>query len=184
MPRPGEYKLIGATRDDAAGECFDKCARILGLPYPGGPAISQTAAAAAPSKLNISFPSPLLDHNTFDFSFSGLKTAVRYFWRDHPEAPLPEVCAAIEQAIVNSLFFKTAKAVKRYQAKAVLVGGGVTANSKLRERLQTLPVPVYIPRLEYCTDNAAMIAAACLLHDKPDDRWKVRADPAWELTPR
>lgn len=182
MSRPGVYELIGATRDDAAGECFDKCARILGLPYPGGPEISK--AALTGDTTQYSFPSPLVDKPTFDFSFSGLKTAVLYFHRDHPEAPLADVCAALQEAIVNSLFFKTAKAVEKYGAKAVLVGGGVAANKVLRERLQTLPVPVYIPSLQYCTDNAAMIAAACRLHETPSDLFAVRADPSWELTPR
>lgn len=182
LPRPGVYELIGATRDDAAGECFDKCARILGLPYPGGPAIS--SAAKTGDTTQYFFPSPLFDQDTFDFSFSGLKTAVLYFWRDHPEAKVNNVCAAIQEAIVNSLFFKTAQAAERYHVKTILVGGGVAANACLRERLHTLPLSVYIPSMEYCTDNAAMIAAACRIHDTPNDLFSVRADPAWELTPR
>jgi N6-L-threonylcarbamoyladenine synthase len=182
MPKPGVYELVGATRDDAAGECFDKCARVLGLPYPGGPAISKLAKTGDP--LAYSFPSPLANQPTFDFSFSGLKTAVLYFHRDHPDAKLEDVCAGVQEAIVNSLHIKTQKAVEQYKAKSVLVGGGVAANPLLRERLNTLSVPVFVPPFEYCTDNAAMIAAACRLHDTPTELFAFRADPAWELTPR
>lgn len=182
MPQPGVYELIGATRDDAAGECFDKCARVLGLDYPGGPAISQQAALGKPNEY--SFPTPLLDDASFDFSFSGLKTAVLYFHRDHPDAALPDVCLGLEEAIVDCLFFKTERAVKKYQAKTVLVGGGVAANRRLRERLGALDIPVLFPSMRYCTDNAAMIAAACLLHETPSELFALRADPNWELTPR
>jgi len=182
MPRAGVYELIGATRDDAAGECFDKCARILGLEYPGGPAISKLAAQGDTTQY--SFPSPMIDKPNFDFSFSGLKTAVLYFHRDHPEANLADVCAAVQEAIVNSIFFKTLKAVEKFHAKAVLVGGGVSANGALRDRLKTLPIPVFIPSFQYCTDNAAMIAAACTLHDTPTDLFAFKANPNWELTPR
>jgi N6-L-threonylcarbamoyladenine synthase len=182
MPKPGVYELIGATRDDAAGECFDKCARVLGLDYPGGPAISKLAKSGEPN--TYSFPTPLVSAATFDFSFSGLKTAVVYFHRDHPQAALADVCLALEEAIVSCLFFKTARAIKKFNAKSVLVGGGVAANQRLRERLTTLAVPVMFPSMQYCTDNAAMIAAACLLHDTPNDLFGLRADPNWELTPR
>lgn len=182
MPKPGVYELIGATRDDAAGECFDKCARVLGLPYPGGPAISQLAVEGDP--LVYSFPSPLAHSATYDFSFSGLKTAVLYFHRDHPEARVADVCAGIQEAIVNSIHLKTVRALEQYDAQAVLVGGGVAANPLLRERLQTVGVPVYFPPVAYCTDNAAMIAAACRLHDTPTELFAFRADPNWELTPR
>lgn len=182
MPKPGVYELIGATRDDAAGECFDKCARVLGLPYPGGPAISQLAAQGDP--LIYSFPSPLAHSATYDFSFSGLKTAVLYFHRDHPEARLEDVCAGVQEAIVNSINLKTVRALAQYDAQAVVIGGGVAANAALRDRLTSLDIPVYFPPVEYCTDNAAMIAAACRLHDTPTELFAFRADPNWELTPR
>ncbi|MBI2415572.1 MAG: tRNA (adenosine(37)-N6)-threonylcarbamoyltransferase complex transferase subunit TsaD [Candidatus Kerfeldbacteria bacterium] len=182
VPQPGTYQLIGKTRDDAAGECFDKTARILGLPYPGGPAIAQQAATGDVTQY--SFPTPMLDSPNFDFSFSGLKTAVLYFYRDHPAASIPNVCAAIEQAIITVLVAKTQRAVAQYQAKAVLVGGGVAANQLLRELLSSVGVPVYIPALEYCTDNAAMIAAACQWHNQPADLFSFSANPNWELTPR
>lgn len=182
VPTPGTYELIGATRDDAAGECFDKCARILGLQYPGGPEISKYAKAGDPT--NISLPSPMIDSKNFDFSFSGLKTAVLYYHRDNPDTPLPDMCAAIENAIVDVLVKKTQKAVQHYNVQSVLVGGGVAANPLLRERLQQLDVPLYIPTPEYCTDNAAMIAAACQFHSEPAELFSFKADPNWELTPR
>lgn len=182
LPKPATYELIGKTRDDAAGECFDKCARILGLEYPGGPQISKQAKMGDVKAYN--FPRPMLDKPGFEFSFSGLKTSVLYFKRDHPEANLADVCASLEQAIVDVLVKKTVKAIQQYQAKTLLVGGGVAANGLLREQLQQLDVPVLIPALEYCTDNAAMIAAACKLHDEPNELFSVKADPNWELTPR
>lgn len=182
VPKPGVYELIGATRDDAAGECFDKCARVLGLQYPGGPEISKLAKTGDPTQIVL--PSPMIDSNNFDFSFSGLKTAVLYYYRDNPTVPLPDMCAAIENAIVDVLLKKTQKAVTKYNVKSLLVGGGVAANPLLRTRLQQLDVALYIPSPEYCTDNAAMIAAACRFHDTPAELFSFRADPNWELTPR
>ena len=187
VPKPGTYELIGATRDDAAGECFDKCARILGLPYPGGPAISEQATEGT---LGIhEFPSPMVTSQNFDFSFSGLKTSVLYFHRDNPDARLADVCAGIEESIVHVLVSKAKRAVKKYKAKSLLVGGGVSANQKLRARLETacaeLDVSLYIPSSEFCTDNAAMIAAACMFHDQPrTELFELAANPNWELTPR
>lgn len=183
VPKPGVYELIGKTRDDAAGECFDKCARILGLPYPGGPAISQQAAKGDPTQ--IALPSPMLNSDNFDFSFSGLKTAVLYYHRDHPEVNLADMCASVEQSIVTVLVEKTRRAAEQYQAKSILVGGGVAANQALRDWLgNATTVPVYIPPFEFCTDNAAMIAAACVWHDQPTALFNFSANPNWELTPR
>lgn len=182
VPEPGNYELIGATRDDAAGECFDKCARILGLEYPGGPEISQRAKQSDVSA--VALPSPMIDSENFDFSFSGLKTAVLYFMRDNPDTNIGDMAAAIEHSIVAVLVAKTKRAIKQYGAQSLLVGGGVAANLLLRERLQDMSVDVYIPALEYCTDNAAMIAAACRFHDQPADWFSFKADPNWELTPR
>lgn len=182
VSKPGVYELIGATRDDAAGECFDKCARILGLDYPGGPAISAQAKQGDPTVHEL--PSPMLDSKNYDFSFSGLKTAVLYFHRDNPDAKLADVCASIEHAIVNVLVTKTKRAVEQYGVKSLLVGGGVAANPLLRDQLSTIAVPLYIPAAEYCTDNAAMIAAACQFHEVPAELFSFKADPNWELTPR
>lgn len=191
VPEPGTYELIGATRDDAAGECFDKCARILGLEYPGGPEISKHALKG--NRDAIPLPSPMLTSKDFDFSFSGLKTAVLYYKRDHPEASLEDMCASTEWAIVQVLAHKAKKAVERYNAKSLLLGGGVSANQLLRQHcrdvLQNVSVEgdsvrLYIPSPEYCTDNAAMIAAACKFHTEPDGLFEIKADPNWELTPR
>ncbi len=183
VPEPGTYELIGATRDDAAGECFDKCARILGLQYPGGPEISREAKAGNAQAYD--FPRPMIDSKNYDFSFSGLKTAVLYFHRDNPNAPLVDVCASAEAAIAEVLVFKTKRAVKEYKAKSLLVGGGVAANQLLRTKLAELDASLYIPEPEYCTDNAAMIAAACKFHDEPNaELFDFKADPNWELTPR
>lgn len=182
VSKPGVYELIGATRDDAAGECFDKCARILGLDYPGGPAISTHSAQGDPTVYDL--PSPMLDSKNYDFSFSGLKTAVLYFHRDNPDAKLADVCASIEHAIVNVLVSKTKRAVEQYAVKSLLVGGGVAANPLLREQLSTIAVSLYIPAAEYCTDNAAMIAVACQFHEVPAELFSFKADPNWELTPR
>ncbi|MDP3971143.1 MAG: tRNA (adenosine(37)-N6)-threonylcarbamoyltransferase complex transferase subunit TsaD [bacterium] len=182
VPKPGTYELIGATRDDAAGECFDKCARILGLDYPGGPEISKLAAKGDSTIHHL--PSPMLDSDNSDFSFSGLKTAVLYFHRDNPDAKLEDVCASIENAIVNVLVAKTKKALKVHGAKSLLVGGGVAANSALRTELENLNANIYIPAPEFCTDNAAMIAAACRFHEQPTDLFSFKANPNWELTPR
>ncbi len=182
VSEPGKYELIGATRDDAAGECFDKCAKILGLDYPGGPEISTRAKQGEEDKYE--FPSPMIDSKDFDFSFSGLKTSVLYFHKDNPQAKLEDVCKAIEKAIVNVLVKKTKAAMKQYKAKSLLVGGGVAANEYLRDQLTNQIDNVYVPDLKYCTDNAAMIAAACKFHDQPADVFSFKADPNWELTPR
>ncbi|MFA5995602.1 MAG: tRNA (adenosine(37)-N6)-threonylcarbamoyltransferase complex transferase subunit TsaD [Patescibacteria group bacterium] len=186
MPKPATYELIGKTRDDAAGECFDKTARILGLAYPGGPEISKLATQGNAAAFH--FPRPMLDSGDYSFSFSGLKTAVLYFKRDNPNANLNDICASLQQAIVDVLVKKTMKAIKQYQVKTLLVGGGVAANPLLRQTCRdalqcvSTPVTLCIPALEYCTDNAAMIAAACKLHNEPADLFSVQADPNWELT--
>jgi N6-L-threonylcarbamoyladenine synthase len=160
-------KIIGETRDDAAGEAFDKAAQMLGLAYPGGPAISREAAKAknpAPCQL----PRPMLNSPDYDFSFSGLKTALLYAlkkdsnWKDG----IPEYCQEFQQAVVDILSAKTIKAAKNYQVASVMLAGGVSANKSLRESLaaavsQKLPGREFLcPKPQYTTDNAAMIAAA------------------------
>ena len=131
IKKMGSYQLIGATRDDAAGECFDKCAKILGLPYPGGPEISNLAGEG---EHNISLPRPMHHSPDFDFSFSGLKTAVLYYKRDHKKININNICASIQQAIVDVLIYKLQKAVYQYKVKTVLLAGGVAANLELRRR--------------------------------------------------
>jgi N6-L-threonylcarbamoyladenine synthase len=162
----GDYELLGRTRDDAAGEAFDKCARLMGLSYPGGPEISKLAAEARARKLPPTFalPRPMIDSHDLDFSFSGLKTAVRRTLEKHGELSDDErhaLAREAEDAIVDVLVKKTLHAVETHAARAVIVGGGVSANAHLRERLATVSsVPVLFPPRELSTDNAIMIAMA------------------------
>lgn len=154
------FRSVGHTRDDAAGEAFDKGARLLGLPYPGGPALSRAAAGGNASAID--FPRALIGRDQSDFSFSGLKTSLSYYLRDHAEFNLADVSASFQEAIVDALVTKTVQAVRRMGAKDLVVAGGVAANSRLREKLKAaLPpgVALHIPAPAFCTDNGAMIAA-------------------------
>lgn len=160
---PTEQTVIGKTLDDAAGEAFDKTAKILGLPYPGGPLIDKFAAQGDP--LRFSFP--ISDIPDLDFSFSGIKTAVLYFVRDHiKEDPefvkenLNDICASVQDTIVESLMQKLKKAIEQTGIKNVGIAGGVSANKLLRKRLLELENDgciAHLPKFEFCTDNAAMI---------------------------
>ena len=168
----GKYKLIGQTRDDAAGEAFDKVARMLGLPYPGGPQISRLAECARREKSNasIKLPRPMLGTPDFDFSFSGLKTAVLYLIRDFggiekiEEEMKMEIAREFEDAVCDVLIKKTLAAAKKYGAKNIIVGGGVSANKELRARLaseaRALNNSVHFPEKNLSTDNAIMIGLA------------------------
>ncbi|MGQ9824935.1 MAG: tRNA (adenosine(37)-N6)-threonylcarbamoyltransferase complex transferase subunit TsaD [Desulfotomaculales bacterium] len=166
LERHGSYRLLGRTRDDAAGEAFDKIARVLGLDYPGGPAIDRLAAAG--NAAAVRFPRTYLEEGTFDFSFSGLKTAVVNYLRREEERknPLPkaDVAASFQEAVVEVLAEKTFRAARASCARAVLVAGGVAANSRLRalfrEKSRQEHLPVFYPPPVLCTDNAAMIACA------------------------
>ncbi len=154
------YRRLGATLDDAAGEAFDKVARLLGLPYPGGPAIQQAAATGDPAAFK--FPRAWLEGSD-DFSFSGLKTAVLNETKKFEGRPLPvaDLAASFQAAVVDVLFQKTLKAARRFGAREILVAGGVSANQALRTAFQNQDeFPVHIPPLSLCTDNAAMVAAA------------------------
>lgn len=156
------YRRLGATRDDAAGEAFDKVARLLGLPYPGGPSIQRAAESGDPSRFR--FPRARLD-NPYDFSFSGLKTAVLYEVNDlkkkHSTLPVEDLAASFQAAVVDALFDKTLQAARDHRAGEILVAGGVSANQALREAFQSQnEFKVHIPAFSLCTDNAAMIAAA------------------------
>lgn len=184
---PCRYQLIGHTRDDAAGEAFDKSAKLMGLPYPGGPEIAKLAKTGNPSAFNL--PRPMLRDGTFDFSFSGLKTAIRQVF-PISDSRLSDLAAAIQAAIVDVLVVKTVAAAKEYRVTGVCVVGGVSANASLRERLgatlaEQLPGVAYLPSdPAYVTDNAAMIAAAgywrFLKNDTVD--WKnIDVRPEWEL---
>ncbi|MCS6808298.1 MAG: tRNA (adenosine(37)-N6)-threonylcarbamoyltransferase complex transferase subunit TsaD [Bacteroidota bacterium] len=160
-----EYQLLGSTRDDAAGEAFDKIAKLLGLGYPGGAKIDRLAREGNPSA--ISFPRGMMHDDNFDWSFSGLKTAVRTYLQCHvsggqiDDQQLRDICAASQEAIVDVLVHKTVRAAQHYAVSTLVVAGGVAANSRLRERLcdaaQDKGWSVFIPSIQYCTDNAAMI---------------------------
>jgi N6-L-threonylcarbamoyladenine synthase len=162
--------LVGRSRDDAAGEAFDKTAKLLGFPYPGGEWIDKTAKKGGNPK-GFSLPRALPQKATFDFSFSGFKTAVALtvdkLKKDGTlEERLPDLCASIQEAIVDALLTKIFLAVREYGCRSVAIVGGVAANSRLRSRLESewkaqgLAVPPLFPKMSYCTDNAAMIAAA------------------------
>ncbi len=156
------YRRLGSTRDDAAGEAFDKVARLLKLGYPGGPAIQAAAQQGDPARFP--FPRPWLK-DSWDFSFSGLKTAVLRAVREIEATgrPLPvaHLAAGFQAAVVDVLVGKTLQAAAAFDAASIVVAGGVSANSLLRQRMQAeAKIPVHVPPLRYCTDNAAMIAAA------------------------
>jgi N6-L-threonylcarbamoyladenine synthase len=189
MTGHGKYKILGETVDDAAGEAFDKTAKLLGLGYPGGPALSKLADTGNPKTFN--FPRPMINSSDLNFSFSGLKTAVLY--KVQELSPLTrnqksELAASIQTAIVDVLVAKTEKAIKKYHPKTIMLGGGVAANKPLRERYQLLAksykLACSIPAFEYCTDNAAMIGLAAyykLKNDKLKFPKSFQADPNLEL---
>ncbi len=161
VTEPGRYRLLGSTIDDAAGEAFDKVARYLGLGYPGGPIIDRLARTGDPTAVR--FPRAMLDDG-LDFSFSGVKTAVVNFVRRHPDVSDADVAAGFQEAVVDVLVIKTMRAAERVGARTVCLGGGVAANSLLRERFaaaaEAKGLDHLVPDRAYCTDNAAMIAAA------------------------
>jgi N6-L-threonylcarbamoyladenine synthase len=174
MSAPGRYRLLGQTLDDAAGEAYDKVARYLGLGYPGGPAIDRVAGDGDPS--SFSFPRALYDEG-YDFSFSGLKTSVVRTVERLPDSATADVAAAFQEAVVDVLVTKAARAVSDIGATGLCLAGGVAANSVLRrraaERCHELDVACLLPSLALCTDNAAMVAAAGqwrLRHDGPSPR--------------
>jgi N6-L-threonylcarbamoyladenine synthase len=161
MRAHGDYRVVGSTIDDAAGEAFDKVARFLGLGYPGGPAIDALARTGDPHA--IAFPRAMMNAG-LDMSFSGLKTAVLHHVRDHPEVSSADVAASFQAAVVDVLVAKTVTAARTLGAAAIALGGGVAANSLLRDRFveagADLGVSTFVPSRAMCTDNAAMIASA------------------------
>jgi N6-L-threonylcarbamoyladenine synthase len=165
---PGLYTVLGETRDDAAGEAFDKSAKLLGLPYPGGPELAKLAQAGNAKRFD--FPRPMLDRAGLEFSFSGLKTAVSLAVKERTAAGAlddntrADIAAGVQQAIVETLVAKTLRALEQTGYDALVVAGGVGANRMLRERMAEVMArqgaQVFYPRIEFCTDNAAMIAVA------------------------
>jgi N6-L-threonylcarbamoyladenine synthase len=182
MTGHGQYKMLGETRDDAAGEAFDKAGQLLGLGYPGGPAIAAEAAKARSNRRrcgtrklearSINLPRPMIRDRNFDFSFSGLKTALLYAleqdknWRQR----IPEYAAEFQQAVIDVFIFKTIKAAKALNCQTIMLAGGVAANLELRRQLAAAikkslaGAKLLIPEFKYCTDNAAMVAAAGYWH--------------------
>lgn len=161
---PTQAEVVGRTVDDAAGEAFDKVARLLGLGYPGGPAIERAARSGDPHRYH--FPRAMLERGNLNFSFSGLKTAVLYLVRSEPDANRSDVAASFQEAVVDVLVWKTMHAAELMGMKKVLLVGGVAANSRLREKLaeecSKRNLELYVPPVELCMDNAAMIARAGL----------------------
>jgi N6-L-threonylcarbamoyladenine synthase len=154
------YRLLGGTIDDAAGEAFDKVARVLGLPYPGGPAIDRLALEG--DRHAIAFPRAMRDDG-YDFSFSGVKTSVLTYVRKHPDAPVADVAASFQEAVVDVLVTKARRAAREVGAHGLCLAGGVAANSALRERVLDACIEdglrAFVPSRTMCTDNAAMVAA-------------------------
>ena len=184
-----KYQILGETRDDAAGECFDKTARLLGFPYPGGPFIAKAAKewrinhkGKSKGKYKIRLPRPMIYQKNYDFSFSGLKTAVLYDFRKRKKKTgkskeyIGEMAKEIEEAIAQVLIKKTIKAVKDYKTKLVILGGGVSANNflrkKLKESLEVLgqEIVFLLPEKKFSTDNGAMIALSALFESKKGTR--------------
>lgn len=180
----GKYELMGESIDDAAGEAFDKTAKLLGLPYPGGVKLSALAQSGRAGKFK--FPRPMLDRPGFDFSFSGLKTsaATAFAKSDGSEQTKADIALAFEEAVVDTLVTKVSRAMRVANASSVIVAGGVSANLRLRERLSESVSKnggkAYYPRTEFCTDNGAMIAYAGMQRFKAG----VRAGNAIEVFPR
>ena len=184
----GRYQRLGESRDDAAGEAFDKTAKLLGLPYPGGPELARIADAAKGGAFN--FPRPMLDRPGLEFSFSGLKTAVLHAVRGQPAMTddlKSDVAHAVQEAIVETLVAKSLRALEQTGLDDLVVSGGVSANRKLRARLADVVSKrggrVYYPRIEFCTDNAAMIAVAGLarLTAGQHDGLAIKARAQWPL---
>jgi N6-L-threonylcarbamoyladenine synthase len=185
----GKYEILGGTRDDAAGEAFDKAAKMLGLEYPGGPGIDKRAELGNPDAIR--FTRPYMK-GSWDFSFSGIKTALLNYLKVRPiksERNLNDICASFRQAIAETLCYKSFKAVKEFNLKQIVLGGGVSANSLIRKMLaqegRKNKVKIFIPSLTYCTDNAAMIGCAAFLKQKKCglnyDNFQLKPNPSSTL---
>ena len=186
-----DHRLLGSTVDDAAGECFDKTGKLIGLPYPAGPEIDRLSEGGNPKAFD--FPRPLLDAPGDDFSFSGLKTSVRYFLRDHPKLladpqSVRDLCASVQAAIVDVLVAKTLRAARRLRVRCITASGGVTCNRTLRQQLasacQREGLILLLAEKNLCTDNAAMIGILAerklaLRHEPTDLDADIR--PNWAL---
>jgi len=185
MKNHQQIKWLGGTRDDAAGECFDKCSRLLGLGYPGGPAIGQEAIKVKREKIinKMKLPRPMIHDDNFDFSFSGLKTAVLNEVKKQKNPDLPFLAYEIQEAITDVLVAKTKKVAEKYQIKSILLAGGVTANPRLREKMTKalLGYNLFIPQVQLCTDNATFVAACAFFNFHPVSFSKIQADSSLEI---
>lgn len=198
MNKNNKVKIIGETLDDAAGEAYDKGAKMMGLGYPGGPIISKLAASFLETQKkdekesSIKLPRPMINDNSFDFSFSGLKTALLYLLQKDKswKKRIPEYAYQYQEAIIDVLVKKTLKAAKKHKVASVMLSGGVSANRELRQRLEEavskeLPESkFFVPKLQYTTDNAAMIGAAAVFkaaQGKIKDFSKIKSDPNLNL---
>jgi N6-L-threonylcarbamoyladenine synthase len=192
----GDYTILGDTLDDAAGEAFDKTAKLLGLGYPGGKILSELATQGDKSRFK--FPRPMMNRPGLDFSFSGLKTAVRVAYMQEIEKPeyceasdkdqlVKDIAASFQEAIVDTLVKKCQRAIKQTAYKTLVIAGGVSANTQLRLQLKSLEkklrIKTFFPALKYCTDNGAMIAfaGAMRLLKQQNSNNKIRAYPRWNL---
>lgn len=183
IKKHGNIKWLGGTRDDAAGEALDKTGRLMGFSYPAGPAIEKAAISGNAKTFDL--PRPMIGSDNFDFSFSGLKTAVIREIADNKldQKVINDLCASIQQAIVDVLVIKTLNAAKKFNVKSILLGGGVTANQKLRDKLNlslttsNLPFKLFVPPKSLCTDNGAMIAAAAFYNGNRVNFEKIKTNP-------
>ena len=186
----GRYQILGESLDDAAGEAFDKTAKLLGLPYPGGPSLARRAGSGRPDRFR--FPRPMTDRPGLDFSFSGLKTFALNTWHEagSDEQTKADIARAFEDAVVDTLAIKCRRALEQTGIGRLVVAGGVGANRALRERLSALASglggKVYYPRPEFCTDNGAMIAYAGFLRlaSGQEEDLEIRVHPRWSLASR
>lgn len=186
----GDYKILGETRDDAAGECFDKVARLLGLGYPGGPAIEKFSKfEIRNSKFEIKLPRPMIDQKNYDFSFAGLKTAVLYDFKERPKKVRKSksykvaMAKEVQNSVTEVLVSKTIRAAREFSTGTIILGGGVAANEKLRKEFkkqsQKLKFKLLMPKKELCTDNALMVAICGYFHkNKATKKFdKIKAEP-------
>jgi N6-L-threonylcarbamoyladenine synthase len=178
----GDFEFIGGTLDDAAGEAFDKTARLLGLSkYLGGVLLSKKASECTDNTISGKLPRPMINEDNFDFSFSGLKTAVKRLVENN-NYPVEVVSCEFENAVCDVLIEKTIRALKKYKAKTLLLGGGVAANKQLRTRLQkeaeNIGISFFVPPIDLCTDNAVYIAGAAYFNNKAKDLGNIVAKPS------
>jgi N6-L-threonylcarbamoyladenine synthase len=187
VERIGSYKVLGETLDDAAGEAFDKTAKLLGLGYPGGPVLAKAAENGDPDKYR--FPRPMTDRPGLEFSFSGLKTHTRNLYKQHQDEPnvVADIAAGFQKAVVETMVIKCRRAMQQTRCKQLIIAGGVGANRMLRESLseagQKYGWAVSYPRIEFCTDNGAMIALAGYYRLKAGQTEPeiIRAKPRWPM---